>query len=353
MRLTDRELGGGIVSYDGEATPRDEQGWEIRPEGPDGDPSPAPDRAGVRRLRADGRRLRVTVERGGEPLRLSESGRFSFTPAGNEECLHVFRFHAVPDPDRPGTATAAVEIRLLQPSPQSLRISRAEAARDRAVARLERYTVPTIRFRRLSAGDALRRLAADAVPAPGASDASPEEERPRLRLGPNDAPPAVVDLAGNGVPLREALCELADLSGLEIRVRDDAFVMEPFDPRVRHLSFLMGTSEEENRMADAIESGLRGTASPPAVFRNAPVSALLPFLCDAAAANPACPPVRFALRLWQTADDAGGIPPDSTRVTLNRPEGAPLMELIEEIASQNRLLWYVQRRTVVFEALQD
>ena len=106
-------------------------------------------------------------------------------------------------------------------------------------------------------------------------------------------------------------------------------------------------------MAEAIDAGLRRAKSPPAVFRNARVSDLLPFLAAAAAADPDCPPVRFALRLWQTAGPDGSVPPDPTRVTIDRPGGATLHELVEAIAAQNRLLWSVQRRTVVFESDPD
>ena len=49
----------------------------------------------------------------------------------------------------------------------------------------------------------------------------------------------------------------------------------------------------------------------------------------------------------------GSVPPDPTRVTVDRPGGATLHELVEAIATQNRLLWSVQRRTVVFESDPD
>ena len=40
-------------------------------------------------------------------------------------------------------------------------------------------------------------------------------------------------------------------------------------------------------------------------------------------------------------------------MTVDRPGGATLHELVEAIATQNRLLWSVQRRTVVFESDPD
>ena len=355
LRLTGFELGGGSVVYGDETTRRDEQGWEIRPDGaPDGLETP-PSRALATRLRTAGRRLRVTVERGGEPLRLSESGRFSFAPDGTEDCRHVFRFHALPDPERPGTAAAEVEFRLRSPSPESLRLGRAEEARNRAIARLDLFRVPTLRLGRISAEAALARLASEAVPAPGAPDDVTAVDRPALRLRPGEGPLPVIDYHGRDVPLREALCELADLSGLEIRLDGGAFVLEDFDPHVRHLGFRMGTPEEEERIAEAVESRLRRTVSPPAAFRDAPASSVLAFLSDAAAAGDADgdPPPRFALRLWQTVGADGSIPPDPTRVTIDRPQGATLHELVEAIAAQNRLLWSVQRRTVVLESLPE
>ena len=358
LRLTGWELGGGAVAYDEEVTRRDEQGWEIRPTGPDGEPAPPPDRSGIRRLRADGRRLRITVGRGGGrdpaggPLRFSESGRFSFDASGDEDCRHVFRFHAEPDPERPGRASAKVTLRLRAPSPESLRLGRAEESRARTVAALDLFVVPSLRLGRQPADAALRSLAESAVPAPDLPDGL-ADDRPALRMRTGGSPAPVIDLAGEGVPLREALCDLADLAGMEIRIEGGAFVLEAFDPHVRHLSFRIGSPDEENRVAEAIDAGLRRAKSPPAVFRNARVSDLLPFLAAAAAADPDCPPVRFALRLWQTAGPDGSVPPDPTRVTVDRPGGATLHELVEAIATQNRLLWSVQRRTVVFESDPD
>ena len=355
LRLTGFELGGGSVAYGDETTRRDEQGWEIRPDGAaETDPATALARASATRLVAAGRRLRVTVERGGEPLRLSESGRFSFAPDGSEDCRHVFRFHALPDPERPGAAAAEVEIRLRSPSPESLRLARGEEARARTIARLDLFRAPALQLHRLPVETALARLAAESVPAPGAPDDT-TADRPALRLRPGDGPLPVIDFHGRDVPLREALCELADLAGLEVRVDGGAFVLEDFDPHVRHLSFRMGTPEEEERIAEAIEARLRRTVSPPAVFRDAPVSAVLAFLSDAAAAAAPGdgPPPRFALRLWQTVGEDGTVPPDPTRVTLDRPQGATLHELVEAIAAQNRLIWSVQRRTVVLESLSE